>query len=451
MTLGATVNGDIATAGKQDLFTFTLATDTLAAFDNLVADGNLQWSLSGPAGLIVDYQNFLYSDGLSAGPIRLYAGDYQLTVSAWADATGAYSFRLLDLAAAAPFTPGVQVDGTLDPASQTQAYRFTAAAGDKFYFDSLSSDVQNATWQLIDPYGQQVFQDYLSNDIDTLRLTAAGAYTLLVEGDAYDTGTTGYSFNVQSQGNEPVLPFTGTPITLGDVVSGDISTPGQEDQYTFTLAADTRIEFDNLITDDNLQWSLVGPSGQVVTDQSFLNSDAYYGDPIPVVAGDYQLTVSAYGGATGSYSFRLLDLAAATPITPGVQVDGTLDPANETLAYSFTAAAGDMFYFDSLNNSTQYASWRLIGPYGQQYFQHNLDSDVGTLMLPANGTYTLLVEGDPYDSGTTDYSFNVLPVAAPTPTPLVLGARSTATFPRPANRISTRSRLQPTRWRHSTT
>ncbi len=109
----------------------------------------------------------------------------------------------------------------------------------------------------------------------------------------------------------------------------------------------------------------------------------------------------------------MLDLAAATPITPGVQVDGTLDPANSSQAYNFTAAAGDKFYFDSLNNSTQNASWRLIGPYGQQLFQTYLGSDADTILLPSAGGYTLLIEGDPYDTGTTDYSFNVQPVDTP--------------------------------------
>src|SRR5947207_8324215 len=51
------------------------------------------------------------------------------------DATGAYQFRLLDLASATALTPGTPVNGTLDPATETDLYRFTAAAGDQFFFD----------------------------------------------------------------------------------------------------------------------------------------------------------------------------------------------------------------------------------------------------------------------------------------------------------------------------
>src|SRR3712207_6859197 len=38
---------------------------------------------------------------------------------------------------------------------------------------------------------------------------------------------------------------------------------------------------------------------------------------LDVPAGDYTLSIDPNGGAVGEYSFRLLDLARATAITPG--------------------------------------------------------------------------------------------------------------------------------------
>jgi len=35
-----------------------------------------------------------------------------------------------------------------------------------------------------------------------------------------------------------------------------------------------------------------------------------------LVAGDYVLTVIGYGLSTGPYSFRMLDMSAAVPVTP---------------------------------------------------------------------------------------------------------------------------------------
>jgi len=50
-----------------------------------------------------------------------------------------------------------------------------------------------------------------------------------------------------------------------------------------------------------------------------------------LAAGDYALTIDASSGATGAYSFRLLDLGQALAITPGTSVSQqALTPANST-------------------------------------------------------------------------------------------------------------------------
>ena len=67
--------------------------------------------------------------------LNLPAGDYTLTVDGPGDTTGAYSFRLLDLAAGDG--PDARHAGQRQPhpGQQTDLYRFTAAAGDRFFFD----------------------------------------------------------------------------------------------------------------------------------------------------------------------------------------------------------------------------------------------------------------------------------------------------------------------------
>ncbi|MGO7396243.1 hypothetical protein ACC684_39765, partial [Rhizobium ruizarguesonis] len=62
---------------------------------------------------------------------------------------------------------------------------------------------------------------------------------------------------------------------------------------------------------------------------------------LELLAGSYTLIVDADYDATGSYAFRLLDLAAANPIIRGEPVPGTLASGNETAIYSFSAQAGD--------------------------------------------------------------------------------------------------------------
>ncbi|MGO8657451.1 hypothetical protein ACC771_17800, partial [Rhizobium ruizarguesonis] len=85
---------------------------------------------------------------------------------------------------------------------------------------------------------------------------------------------------------------------------------------------------------------------------------------IDLVAGDYTLTVGGSADATGSYAFRLLDLAAADPITSGQPVSANLPTGRETLLYSFDAAAGERFFFD-WRDGTGSINWRLIDPFGK--------------------------------------------------------------------------------------
>src|SRR4029077_17283893 len=129
-----------------DHYTFTLATDSLLYFDARTNSGNLQWSLTGPMGVFVNPAtfntkfSFNASDGFSAGNpvVALPAGDYTLTVSGSGQTAGAYAFRLADLAAAKPLTVRTPVHGPPSPANATDLYRFTAAAGQPFYFARLA-------------------------------------------------------------------------------------------------------------------------------------------------------------------------------------------------------------------------------------------------------------------------------------------------------------------------
>ena len=135
-----------------------------------------------------------------------------------------------------------------------------------------------------------------------------------------------------------------------------MSAPGEQDRYTFTLAAPSRLYFDSLTNNANLRWSLSGPAGTPVSNRTFTTSDAsgISGNPVlSLPAGAYTLTVSGSAATTGAYSFRLLDLSQATALTPGTPVSSTFSPANATTAYRFTAVAGNSYYFAHLSGSQQ--------------------------------------------------------------------------------------------------
>ncbi|MBL8814930.1 MAG: cadherin repeat domain-containing protein, partial [Planctomyces sp.] len=421
LNVGPVVTGEITETGDIDEYTFSLENDSQLWFDGLSNTSGINWSLRGPSGSIVanreisDDGNYWW--GWSATAMSLVEGDYVLTVDGTGGSTGGYSFRLLDFATAIEVTPGDIVSGTLDPANSTTLYKIDVVAGDRLYFDDLTSG-GNAAWHLIDPLGRTVATSWLSSDMEFGTLTLPGTYTLAIVGSFDDTGTTGYSFRVQ-----PSVTST-SALSIGAVVSGAITNAGDVDQFTFTLAGDSQLWFDGLSTSSGLSWSLSGPTGAVVSSQGIENDGGYWwgwtNNAMSLVAGAYTLTVDAALDSTGEYSFRLLDLNAAVEVTPGDIVTGTLDPANSTSLYQFDAVAGDRFFFDSLVSSGN-AAWHVIDPLGRQFAVNWLSGDLEPGLLTLPGTYRVAVVGDFGDTGTIDYSFRIQPSAI-TSEPLTVGS-----------------------------
>ncbi|HEY7118908.1 MAG TPA: hypothetical protein VH475_20125, partial [Tepidisphaeraceae bacterium] len=429
------VNGTISVPGERDRYSFALTSDAKLYFDALSGSGSIHWSLDGPGGRVVNARPFTSSDGGSiANPVLvLSAGDYTLSVDADADTTGDYSFNLKNFTDATQVTPGSAVSGTLDPANETDLYQFNVAnAGDKFSFDNLTrTGAPSAVWRLIDPFGQVKFTSDLGTDVSTQAFTVPGTYDLLVEGRYGDTGTGSYSFNIVPQGNDPIVPVTGTPLVLGNTVNGNLATAGAEDVYTFSLAAASRLYFDSG-TNGDFNWSLEGPPGTIVNGRDFRSSDASEaGDPVlRLGAGNYVLRVR--GAATGNYQFTLRDLAVATPLTFGTRVDGTLAPARTSAFYSFSAVAGDALFFDTQASSGfgVAPTFRLLDPFGNIVFSQGF-SDVDRMVIPRSGAYTLLVEGRFNDtSASATFGFTVQKVSDPT-TPMTVGTTVNGSIDQP--------------------
>ena len=218
-------------------------------------------------------------------------------------------------------------------------------------------------------------------------------------------------------------------------VHGSIDVPGQTNQYTFSLTSATQIYFDSQTPNSsNIDWTLQGPTGTLVSDRSFEYTDANQVNgpvAISVPAGQYTLTVSGQNNVTGAYDFQILDLANSTPITVGQSVAGQLNPADSTQLYQFNATAGDQLFFDSHTLNAQSTTWRVIGPDGNLIFGPTpFGQDPATDTVTDSGTYTLMVEGNVNQTGTAAFSFTVYPVTT-TQAPLSLNQSTTGTLVTP--------------------
>ena len=422
LSLNEAVIGDIATPGAEQSYLFTLNSSRQLLFDIQRVEGNLWWSLEGPAGLLVSRQSLTVDDWNSLDTVeRMFtavAGEYRLTVDGSGNATGAYRFILHDLAAAEGINPGIPVTATLDPASKAILYQFSASAGDQFFFDERSPAPVNANWRLVNPYGMTVFSQAFS-DVETRTLASSGTHTLVVSGRGTADTSIEIGLNVQPAGRITPPAWTGDLLTLGQPVSGSLTIPGNMRSYLFTINADTQLYFDSLSAASGLHWTLEGPAGKLIDRAGF--DDVFRSIPfVNTVAGDYRLTVAGWGDATGHFEFRFLDKQAATPITAGLAVNDSLLRADSTNLYQFAANAGERVYFDNLVEEYRGAFWRLVGPYGQVQFAAAHQYDAGTQLLDRTGIYTLLVEGAGSDSAAIPIGFTVhsVPVSPPSTIPL---------------------------------
>jgi hypothetical protein len=104
-------------------------------------------------------------------------------------------------------------------------------------------------------------------------------------------------------------------------IQGSIAVSGETDHRSFTLTQDAHVLLDSQ-TSGQLNWTLDGPHGNVISSPPASASDAAAkstSSPLDLVSGNYMLSIQGVANATGTYQFRLLDLTNAATATPEVQ------------------------------------------------------------------------------------------------------------------------------------
>jgi hypothetical protein len=420
-TLGETISEAIASAGQSTIFTFDLAEETQVAFEAQSLRADIVWSLAGPRGKEVTDRRFddsgvSGSSGASTPAshlsiLTLPPGEHQLTVHGTAAASGEFSFRLLDLAAA----PALSLDTTssivLPPGNSTHSYRFLADAGDQIALENMSgssggSDSNSAgeevIWRLIDRFGRDVGAPTAlpaaGNSSDARLLSSDGAYTLLLEGRVDATTPRDYGFQLKRVGHLDLAALpTGEAVPLGTMLAGLLPTAEATRTYRFTLADDRQLVFDTQGDFSSAVWSLQGPRGSEVESRPLYRSDAADTNPLlNLPAGDYALTVkgsaatgSVYGD--GAYAFRLLDSDSFEELALGQRVVTKRVAAASTIAYRVSATTGSTLILNAVDSAG--GVWRLLDPFGRQVAVASGASITTSINIATTGRYTLLNDG----------------------------------------------------------
>ncbi|WP_422928452.1 beta strand repeat-containing protein [Singulisphaera sp. PoT] len=404
LTLGSNVSKTLAQPGEQDTYTFTGSVGQRVYLDLIAGAFNGTVSLFSPTGLNIWYQITL-ADLVDQGPTLLNEnGAYRLVIDGNDNATGNYQFRLSDLATSPAINAGTTYTGTLGAGAPAVLFRINGTVGQNLYIhNSSAAGANDATWTLYDAAGQPLATNKINGDL-VATLTTTGFYSLVISKSTSlpDTDVP-YSFVYST------FARSTSPLTLGSNVSGTLAQPGEQDSYTFTGSVGQRVYLDSIAAAPNLMRELVSPSGVIIWSTQFW-ATADLGPLTLKEAGTYTLRIFGTGTATGAYQFRLLDVAAAPPITPGsATIGGTLNPGTSTALYKITTtASGKTFRFDALGTVGSPSSWILYGPNDQGVALGSLNADL-VASLPWAGTYVLAIKGaNESAGGAVPYSFKVI-------------------------------------------
>lgn len=205
LTLGEATEGAIVAPGTRSVFRFQLPADALLLVDNLRTPSDTVYhSLSSEGSDVYTdrtLQNVEWSFGYQL--IRAEAGLHRLAFRMGGADTNSFRFRVIDATGAPSIGLGSSVEVRFPVAQGTEVRRFSANAGDRFFFRSLSSVgfTDRPYARIYAQDGTLVWEAYPDRDRDTQTLPRTGNYFVVLNSFGHQAGVT------------PVLRFQMVPVT----------------------------------------------------------------------------------------------------------------------------------------------------------------------------------------------------------------------------------------------
>jgi hypothetical protein len=404
LVMGAKTTSTILNPGDQFSYTFNGTAGQRLYYDSRQTNYmNAYVTLIAPGGGTVFYANASYD----LGPITLtQSGVYTLVINGAGDQTGTVSFSLLDLAAASPVTLSTTITDSLTDLTETRLYRFAGTAGQRVNLQGSGPLGSYVTWELLGLVDQVLGPvPYVSADIGVVTLPTTGNYVVAVIGPAFYATPLNYQVRLTD-----VSDAGSVTSGFGTVHSGTIG-PNQTNTFTFTAPAGLPVYFDSQDTSGQvLVVDLVSPDSTLVFD---VNETSDAGPYILPRSGTYTLSVRGYNGASGNYSFRLLELTASPSLSLNTVVSNTAANPYETDVYRFTSSPGQRLIYDAVMNDANYPSvyaqlldprYQTIGPNGSDFA-----NDQGPFTIQYGGASYLFLHNNL--SVPSPYAFQLLDIA----------------------------------------
>ncbi|HET7329337.1 LEPR-XLL domain-containing protein, partial [Dyella sp.] len=419
LSFNDTLSGNLA--GRQSLaqYTFTLDQPQTLDLDALLnangqRPGNLQWLIRSSSGATYGWNGMNTSQWQG-----LPAGQYTLVLRNTTDTPTSFSFRLRNRDSAQALSLDTPVQATVAP-DQVSMYRFTANAGDHYYYHA-SQGGYGVYWTLLRSDGVAVNSGYTGYDKPDIAITATGEYTLVFAQNYSITTamTVGFTFGHRTT--------TTSALTLGADNAGSIAQPGQSVQYSFTLNAPTTVLMNPSQNGSNLQWTLTGPRGTEAPLQGFNNGPNLMSLP----TGTYVLTVAYSDLSTGNFDFTLAD----TSTMPVLAVDQTTHTAftsnGQAQGFVLNVPADGSYSMDVPPYNGSNAAWIIRNAQGSVVASNWISGNNSTPFKLSAGQYVLTWESPNTANMAIDFALRQVVTVAQ---PLTLGTAVSGTIANIAQR-----------------
>jgi hypothetical protein len=242
-------------------------------------------------------------------------------------------------------------------------------------------------------------------------LRAAGTYTVVVAADRAETG------NVTLILSQPV---TGTLAVDGQSLTLTIDRPGQFARLTFEGKKDQRLSLgvDRITVGgtapNGVYVSILDPDGRPVVERSWVNRD---GESVAMprlrATGTYVVVIDPDRTDTGNAILTLSQPVTGTLGTDGQPLMVELGRPGQKAWLTFEGRQGQDLSLGVARAALGPAGRdgvrvTIIAPDGKRLIERNWMSrdgaNVNTKPLPANGTYTVVVEPERTDTGTVTFA-----------------------------------------------
>jgi hypothetical protein len=350
-------------------------------------------------------------------------GTYKIVVDPKQNYTGKMTLRLYNVLADPTGTilnDGTPAQVVTTTPGQNATLTFSGTIGQRVSLDLNSSTYKSGKLKILNPDASLLFPTALTftqagRFMEPKVLPATGTYTIVIDPKLLSIGQAWLQLFVVPADTTGTVATNGTPSTV--TTTG----PGQNALLTFSGTAGQRVSgiLGNSLYTSLVQVSILNPDSTLLYSPAVPVGafDAFIDTQTLPTTGTYTVLVDPQGVDTGSLDIRLYDVPADVnggALTSGVAATVTTVTPGQNAYFTYAGTINQRISVELPNGTYGDARVSILRPDGLPLFTPSrvvtpLGDFIDPKILPATGTYKIVVDPQGADLGSLDAKLWVLP------------------------------------------